>query len=270
MAKGGDWSAKECDLIVADYFAMLRDEHAGRGYSKAAHRKALMQRIDRTNGSIEFKHCNITAVLEELGMKGVEGYKPRANYQRSLLEAIERYLDYTRTADLLAVPEAVGPELRLVEPPTPSRPNRRVPDELKRIVSKFDPVERDMTNRELGLAGELAVLEYERLRLGRCGRADLAERICHVSVELGDGAGFDIASFEATGAKRLIEVKTTKGNARTPFFMSRAERAVADKTAEQYQLYRVHEFGPKPALFMLRPPLERAVRFSTEVWRVDV
>jgi hypothetical protein len=249
---------------------MLRDEQAGRQYNKAAHRRALMQRIDRANGSIEFKHCNITAVLEELGMKGIDGYKPRPNYQSSLLDAIDRYLERTSTADLMSVPQLVGPELRLVGAPSPSVPNLPIPDAVKRMVRKFDPVERDMRNRELGLAGELAVLEYERRRLGRCGRSDLAERICHVSLEFGDGAGFDIASFEETGTELLIEVKTTKGNARTPFFMSRNERAVAEKAADRYQLYRVHEFGPRPALFMLQPPLDRAVRFSTEIWRAEV
>lgn len=270
MAKGDNWSAQECDLIVADYFAMLREEQAGRHHNKASHRKSLMRRIDRANGSIEFKHCNISAVLEELGIKGIDGYKPRANYQNSLLDAIERYLERTNATDLSDVPESVGPELRLVDPPHPSLRNEPVSAELKRIVRKFDPVERDMRNRGLGLAGELAVLEYERLRLGRCGRADLVASICHVSVEFGDGVGFDIASFDETGAERLIEVKTTKGNARTPFFMSRTERDVSAKVADRYHLYRVHEFGPRPALFTLRPPLESAVRFSTEVWRAEV
>lgn len=147
MAQGDNWSAEECDIIVADYFAMLRDEQAGRQYNKAAHRKALMQRVDRANGSIEFKHCNITAVLEELGMKGIDGYKPRPNYQNSLLDAIERYLERTNKADLIAIPEAVGPELRLVEAPPPSRPNAPVPAELERMVRKFDPVELDLELR---------------------------------------------------------------------------------------------------------------------------
>lgn len=269
MARGEDWSAEECDLIVEDYFAMLRDEEAGRQYNKAAHRKTLMQRIDRANGSIEFKHCNITAVLEELGLKGIEGYKPRPNYQNSLLEAIERYLERTKAADLIDVPDVERRELRLVEAPPPSRVNVPPIPKLEHMVRRFDPVERDMLNRVLGLAGELSVLDYERSRLARLGRADLAQRIQHVSLELGDGAGFDIASFEDSGAERLIEVKTTKGNSKTPFFMSRNERSASEKAADRYHLYRVHEFGPRPAFFMLRPPLERSVTFSTEVWRAD-
>ena len=37
-----DWTDTENDLIVADYFAMLVDEAAGRPYNKAEHRRALL------------------------------------------------------------------------------------------------------------------------------------------------------------------------------------------------------------------------------------
>lgn len=270
MAAGENWTSEECDAIVADYFAMLREEQAGRPYNKAAHRKALMQQVDRSNGSIEMKHCNITAALEELGMTGIWGYKPRPNFQAALVDAIERYLDRTKGEDLTRLPELIGSQLRVVEPPPPARPNAPLPAELNRLVGRFDAVERDMRNRALGLAGELRVMDFERARLINCGRADLAERVRHVSVMDGDGAGFDIASFEQTGAERLIEVKTTKGKAKTAFFMSRNERRFAEEAKDRYQLYRVHEFGPKPALFVLRPPLDQAVRFSTELWRAEL
>ena len=48
--------------------------------------------IDRTDGSIEFKRENISAVLGELGFPWIKGYKPAANYQDALFEAIERFL----------------------------------------------------------------------------------------------------------------------------------------------------------------------------------
>lgn len=270
MTAGEDWTEAECDAIVADYFAMLREELAGRPYNKSAHRRALMERVHRSHGSIEMKHCNITAAVEELGMTGIWGYKPRANFQGALVEAIERYLERTKAEDLVRLPELVGPDLTVVEPPLSTLSNASLPADLQRLVGKFDPVERDMRNRKLGLAGELAVMDFERRRLKENGRSDLAERVRHVAADDGDGAGFDIASFERTGEERLIEVKTTKGRADTPFFMSRNERRFAEVAKDRYQLYRVHQFGPRPALFMLRPPLEQAVRFSTEIWRADL
>ena len=72
----GDWTDKENDLIVADYFAMLADDIAGRPYNKAEHNRQLQRRIDRSRTSIEFKHQNISAVLKELGQDWIPGYKP--------------------------------------------------------------------------------------------------------------------------------------------------------------------------------------------------
>ena len=43
---------------------------------------------NRSHGSVELKHQNISAVLIEMGMPYISGYKPRVNYQRSLLPAV--------------------------------------------------------------------------------------------------------------------------------------------------------------------------------------
>ncbi|MDX2209032.1 MAG: hypothetical protein SFV20_01590 [Sphingopyxis sp.] len=59
----GDWSDAQNDAIVADYFAMLADDIAGRPYSKAEHNRLLQAVIDRPRGAIEYKHQNISAVL---------------------------------------------------------------------------------------------------------------------------------------------------------------------------------------------------------------
>lgn len=73
---GTDWTDDELDLIVANYFAMLADEIARRPYVKAHHRAALVKLIGRSHGSVEFKHQNISAVLEELGLDWIKGYTP--------------------------------------------------------------------------------------------------------------------------------------------------------------------------------------------------
>ena len=93
---GTDWTDEELDLIVAAYFAMLTDELAGRPYVKAQHRAALVQLIGRSQGSVEFKHQNISAVLEELGLPWIIGYKPARNFQNALFGAIERHLSGNR------------------------------------------------------------------------------------------------------------------------------------------------------------------------------
>src|ERR1035438_10445869 len=89
---GTDWQDGELDAIVADYFAMLAADLAGRPYVKLRHSKALMATIGRTHRSVEFKHQNISAVLEELGMPWIPGYKPKKNYQNAIFGAIDRFL----------------------------------------------------------------------------------------------------------------------------------------------------------------------------------
>lgn len=67
---GWDWSDEELDFIIADYFSMLRSELNGAAYNKSAHRRSLIDRIGRTEGSVERKHQNISAVLNELALPG--------------------------------------------------------------------------------------------------------------------------------------------------------------------------------------------------------
>lgn len=64
---GTEWQDDELDAIIADYFSMLDAELNHRPYVKSHHSAALMAQIGRTHRSVEFKHQNISAVLEELG-----------------------------------------------------------------------------------------------------------------------------------------------------------------------------------------------------------
>ncbi len=63
---GSDWTDDELDAIVADYFAMLAAEQNHQSYVKSYHRAALITHLGRTKPSIEFKHQNISAVLDAL------------------------------------------------------------------------------------------------------------------------------------------------------------------------------------------------------------
>jgi hypothetical protein len=180
-----------------------------------------MTRIGRTHRSIEFKHQNISAVLDELGMPWIPGYIPKRNYQNAIFDAIDRYLtQYPAVLDRVpASPATAAPALIVfVDPPLSSPPAEAVPERLRRLVQKFDPVERDYRNRCLGKAGESFVVELERRRLAESDRADLARKVRWVAVEDGDGAGYDVLSFDPCGGTRMIEVKATNGSARTPFF----------------------------------------------------
>src|ERR1700736_4510585 len=75
-------------------------------------------------------------------------------------------------------------------------PDKMLTPAVRRLVGKFDPAERDARNRDLGKAGEKFVVEFERDRLRRAGRNDLAEDVGWVADLDGDGYGYDVRSFE--------------------------------------------------------------------------
>src|SRR3984893_8963894 len=95
---GTDWQTDELDALIADYFAMLAADLAWQPYVKSKHSAALMAQIGRTHRSVEFKHQNISAVLDELGMAWIAGYKPKRNYQNAIFDAIDRYLTKRQTS----------------------------------------------------------------------------------------------------------------------------------------------------------------------------
>lgn len=262
MARG-PWSDGENVLIVADYFSMLAADLTGASYSKAAHNRELQGQINRSSGSIEFKHRNISAVLKGLGESWIAGYLPAFNFQSSLADAVVRWLDSNPDSLPLAQAASSGraPAQAALLPigPPPTLSNQPPPDELDQMLGlarKFDAPGRAERNRSLGRAGEQRVLAHERATLASAGRADLAGRVAWVAAEQGDGAGYDIASFSAEGRPRLIEVKTTNGWERTPFYITRNELEVSRRRSAEWCLMRLWNFARAPRAFVLRPPLE--------------
>ena len=222
----------------------------------------------RSPASIERKHQNISAILRELGCHWISGYKPLSNYQGALLLAVSSWLstnpDFDRLAIAAAEQPAVSPLLQdysdlLVEAPAFS-------PSVEEHIAKYSfqsssPIKRDYVAREarnasLGLAGEELAVSFERFRLIQAGRESLADKIEHISKTKGDGAGFDILSFETSGKERFIEVKTTAFGKQTPFFASINEIEFARAYESQFHLYRLFEFRREPKLFGLQGRLE--------------
>ena len=269
------WTDAENDLIVADYFAMLRLDALGTPYVKATHRRALLPLLgNRSTGSVEFKHQNISAVLKGMGEDWIPGYKPAFNYQSTLEDAVARWLGinpgWLERAPAPPPGLAEAPPLWIGTPPTLS--NQPPPQELEqmfRIARKFDVAARDDRNRRLGRAGEERALAHERATLRAAGRDDLAQRVRWVSQEDGDGLGYDIASFTPLGKPRLIEVKTTNGWDRTPFHISRNELEVAQDRCADWRLLRLWNFARDPQAFELAPPLDAHVSLTATTFQAS-
>lgn len=272
------WSDFENDLVVADYFDMLTKHRAGVPFVKLHHARKLIEQVEavehvtRSVGSIDRKRMNISAVLEELGQPWLRGFPPFGNYQHSLVDAIERYMAATTNSidpalESAPVEGVTIPPLVIVGVPTilPAQPKAAA--RLQRLVRKFDPAARDARNRKLGYCGEEAVLHHERKKLQAIGRSDLATKVQWTSQEVGDGAGYDIRSFTPEGNERLIEVKTTNGPARTPFFLSENERLFSEERPDAFRLMRLFDFSSSPSGFELRPPLEESLSLKPTVYR---
>ncbi|MET4370804.1 hypothetical protein ABIA99_003498 [Bradyrhizobium sp. LB12.1] len=262
--EGTDWTADEVAVLVGSYFLMLAEERAGRDYNKSEYRRGVISKTGRKPGSIERKLQNVSAVLDEIGVPWIHGYKPLPHYQDALVAMVEQQLlrhpEIFVTGDApLRVPDEnellVGPPALLN-----SDPEDR-PAAIRRLVGKFDPAARDARNRDLGRAGEEFVVGFERRRLERAGRPNLARDVRWVSDLDGDGFGYDVQSFDAdSGEPRLLEIKTTCGNERTPFWMTRRECDVAAEQGGIYRVRRVFHFRNQVKMFDIAPPLEMGLR----------
>lgn len=274
------WSPDEVRRTVADYLEMLSDELSGIPYNKTAHRGHLLPKLrDRTEGAVERKHQNISAILIEAGLPAIDGYKPLFNYQAALrdevLATVSRQTDVLRLIRRLevAVPPTtkfIGLDPLAVTVPAPERRDlqmRREPEtDWRKSVRKYDFEVRDERLRRVGRVGEEFVVGYEKARLAAIGRRDLADCVEWITDTLGDGAGFDVLSYDDRERELYVEVKTTNFDKYQPFLISRNEVSFSARHAERYSLYRVFHFALAPKLFRLNGSVEKAVQLSPLVF----
>ena len=271
--EGTPWTGREIEAIVADYAGMLRAELAGERVVKAERNRALQKIIDRSRGSIEYKHQNISAVLEMLGLPYIRGYKPARNYQHALFEVVEAHLARGRLLHQLATEPStiVVPPAGLVFGPPPAKRDRPAPGDaaIGHVLQRNDPAECDLRARALGEAGEHFLYQAEQNRLSALGRDDLAGRVRWVAKDDGDGYGYDILSFSKDGAERWLEVKTTNGPQATPFWLTENERRVSEERPDVFRIARLYDFSREPAAYQIRPPLAEHIRLIPASYRAE-
>lgn len=275
-----DWTPEDVSATVAAYLRMLTLELTGQAYNKSEHRRALKQLLpSRSEKAIEFKHCNVSAVMLELGYPFIRGYLPRKNFQRqALFEEVSRQIAARPQLEDAAIRAVELPaEMPLVdrfddvrvEPPKQAL-IARAPDVWRpSVLTQRDYLAREARNQSLGRAGEEFVLEYERWRLNESGKHGLADRVEHTSKVRGDGAGYDVLSYDEDGRERFIEVKTTAYPKETPFFITDGELSFANAHELEFHLYRVFEFRRLPRLFQLRGRPDRHCRLDPISFRAS-
>ncbi|MFC1664822.1 DUF3883 domain-containing protein [Pseudomonadota bacterium] len=282
MLEVDGWDWLECEACVTDYFAMVLKELHGEKYNKAEHRRTLMQKLNnRSEGSVEFKHQNISAVLVEMGFPYISGYKPRYNYQAQLKEVVLAHLAAHQNDIGNLAPEHVElttPDIsnwdKVLDQELPECIPTIVIPNRKYIARKPNYTRQEANNRRLGELGEQFVIGFEQYTLQKAGREDLAKEVEWSSKERGDGLGYDVRSFliengVAKEQERFIEIKTTNSGKYQPFFITDNELAFSKENSESYSLYRVYDFKARARLFQLTGAVDKFVNLKPELYRAS-
>ncbi|WP_420789078.1 DUF3427 domain-containing protein [Shewanella algae] len=204
-------------------------------------------------GTLEY----LSHIVPGTGVPIEVGFKV-SDYQNPANEALSTLYEWVPGASsekqLIDVSQTV---LTQVEVPTRSdRSAQRAGKTNSQI--KIDWAERSEMNRNLGLAGELLVLEFEKQKLKGLGRYDLADKVNHIAIK-SDSDGYDIVSYDEHGDEMFIEVKTTKQGKGAAFFISKNEVEVSRTKGKKFWIYRVYDLkdgSDKAKFFALQGPVE--------------
>ncbi len=246
---------------------MLSMQIKGIPYRKSDHRRLLQAKLNqRSEGAIEFKHQNISAVLIKYRKPYISGYKPRMNYQLiledvvlqhiednlSIIDDFEFFSQETKKISLEAI-DFNKWKTDFTMPLTFEEPEII----YNRKFVKVDYLAREQANKCLGDLGEELIINYEKWRLAKEGSPGLAKDIAWVAKDMGDGAGYDILSKNRDGSDRYIEVKTTKLGKLTPIYFTKNELQYSQANKNNYHLYRVFEYGSRVKFFDLQGSLDK-------------
>ncbi|WP_343617344.1 DUF3883 domain-containing protein [Flavobacterium sp.] len=124
-------------------------------------------------------------------------------------------------------------------------------------------------HKDLGDRGELLVKEREIEYLEKNKLYDKAELVCIVK----DGKGYDVYSFDELGNEKYIEVKTTKGNEYTSFFLTDNELKFMRLNKDKYSIYRVYNYNEENnfgEFFELRGDVEKQLFLKPSEYKVFI
>tara|TARA_B100000787_G_C16175667_1_gene288881 strand:- start:109 stop:1347 length:1239 start_codon:yes stop_codon:yes gene_type:complete len=118
----------------------------------------------------------------------------------------------------------------------------------KKKIKNSKPKKPSLPSKKVGDAGEKYVFEYEKNKLIKIGRNDLADLIVKQYEDLSFFPGYDIQSFDENGNKIFIEVKSTKGKNKNYFEISENEINTAKEFGNSYFIYQVTSALTEPKI----------------------
>ena len=202
------------------------------------------------------------------------GYKLLKD-MRMFTEVESGLADYREvlSEEIKDVEEILESKRMLKQVEAPERKTRKPSKVVTSAKKKSGPknINFEKANKESKLTGDLGerlVLDFERDRLTKAGVKDVEDKVFLTSErqkEYGNAYPCDIISYdEKTKTKIFIEVKSTKGNAETPFFISAEEVQFSIENDANYRLYRVFHIFKKsnPEFYETKGSVEK--NFSLE------
>ena len=177
--------------------------------------------------------------------------------QKDLPLALKEYADETYP-DLIKVnPSFIDVENIGFGKITESVKDSKNTSNTKTEKSRRNFVKENALKVQRGEYGEQIVLKFEKEKLQKCNRQDLASKIKQVSKD-DNSAGYDILSYDEEGNEIHIEVKSTeeKYSPETVFYISKGEKEKSE-TLENYYLYRVYDITSKnPIILKIENPAQ--------------
>lgn len=136
--------------------------------------------------------------------------------------------------------------------------NSEEKSQTRRTKADYNKI--NISKEKVGKDSEKLVYDLEKERLINENREDLAKRVFWESEENGDGAGYDIRSFEKKDGEYIeiyIEVKGTNKSINEPFDISKNEIEASNKYKDQYYIYRVANiYSNKPKFYKINGRIE--------------
>lgn len=136
-------------------------------------------------------------------------------------------------------------------------PKKKEKSQTKRTKADYNQI--NISKEKVGKDSEKLIYDLEKERLIKENRSDLAEAVLWESEENGDGAGYDIRSYEKRNGQYIeiyIEVKGTNKSVNEPFDISKNEIEASNKYKKQYYIYRVGNIYTKPKFYKINGRIE--------------
>jgi hypothetical protein len=154
-------------------------------------------------------------------------------YTEIVSDPLEATVEQLVEAVVEPAPRVETIEVRDFEPRQPRKSHDSGESTNRKHQRRYSPV-----SRKVGDAGERVVLLYERRRLIKLGRQDLADLVRWHGPEQ-EFCGWDITSFDDDGREFFIEVKSSVGKAIAYVTLTVNEWETARDTARRDRSHRV-------------------------------